>query len=324
MVNEKLTLENDKVFQEKWYHSIELFPGRFTNGRDYQNIALTRALLRGCELENMSCLDIGAADFLITLLLLRRGAKTVAAYDREDITKVESTKKVERAKLLKGIFNVNFDYIQGIGLSELPSKCKKLGSSPFDIVVFSGVLYHMFDPLAGLAIVRGLVRNGGLLVIETAAILDNSMAMHFNAEGRFGQGANYFQVSVECLDYLLRFLRLMPLDCIYFRQEKNQKKLGRVGIVCQAVDHCIPCQRDMWMRKSEQAGLMSNDFSEFLDWNHVMSNGLPDVKYKSQNKYLSFHQDTKTVNIFKTIQKSPRFRVDNPDEQIRLKLNAKW
>jgi 2-polyprenyl-3-methyl-5-hydroxy-6-metoxy-1,4-benzoquinol methylase len=190
-VDEKYTIEKlkeKKVFQEQWYHSIELLPGVFTRGYDMTNISLTREILKGCEIKDVSCLDIGAMDCMITTLLKRRGAAKVVAYDR-------SLDSEERVALVKDVLQLDFEYIRGMKFFDLPMN---LTQEVFDVVVFSGVLYHMFDPLAGLAIVRGLVRNGGLVVVETSAILNNVMAMYFNAGGRFYPKTNYWQICMSC------------------------------------------------------------------------------------------------------------------------------
>ena len=310
--------ELTRILKEPWYHSLELLPTVFTNGTDHANIAITRALLCGCEIEDMKCLDIGAEDFLITLLLLRRRANVVAAYDRKN--------KKEKADFLKTHFHVNFEYISGIHLSELSVKTRKLSISPFDVVIFSGVLYHMLAPLSGLALVRGLVRNGGLLVIETATVVSKTIAMYFNAKGRFYSHTTYWQISVECLDYLLRFLKLAPIDCLYlgrpetlFPDQPTERHVARVGIVCRAVEDCLPSEDDQWMSQA----LFDRDFCEFLDWNRVVTN-LPAVQYKIQNPSLVMRQDTQTVDIFRTIEQNRPLVIKNPDRQIRLQLSAQY
>ena len=321
MKNDDASVDSS-MLQEEWYHSIELSPDKFTKGVDFNNIALTRSLLRGCEVANMNCLDVGAMDFLITLLLLRRKANNVTAYDR--------LVNVRRADYLKKIFKFDFKYISGVSLSELASIYRKPGSTLFDVIVFSGVLYHMFDPLAGLATIRGLLRNGGILLIETSAIFHNIMCMYFNA-GKFYPYTNYWQITVECLDYLLRFIKLEPLDCVYFVQKEIEDtslshskslKLCRVCIACRAVDHCIPCEKDEWMKQSTR-GLFNNDFREFIDWGIVEDGSFSDVDYKIQNKNNIIRQDTGTINIFKTIQNSPCLEINDLNEQVRLRLNAK-
>ena len=42
----------------------------------------------------------------------------------------------------------------------------------FDIVVFFGVLYHLRYPQLGLARIRNVLKDGGLLLMETAILLD--------------------------------------------------------------------------------------------------------------------------------------------------------
>lgn len=53
-------------------------------------------------------------------------------------------------------------------MHELLAATKVRGQGPFDVVVFAGVLYHMIDPLAGMAIARSFLREGGIAVLETS------------------------------------------------------------------------------------------------------------------------------------------------------------
>jgi hypothetical protein len=68
-VTEKAVAE---ATQSDWYYSIALLPGRFTRGREFPNVALTRPLLRRCQVERQRCLDIGTMEGLIPVLLSRR------------------------------------------------------------------------------------------------------------------------------------------------------------------------------------------------------------------------------------------------------------
>src|SRR3954447_8947936 len=69
-------------FEQPWYYTVELAPGVFTDGRDRPNVALTRSLLRKVEIRpGIRCLDVGAEEGLVSILLERRGADVVA-YDR--------------------------------------------------------------------------------------------------------------------------------------------------------------------------------------------------------------------------------------------------
>ena len=64
----------------------------------------------------------------------------------------------------------------------------------FDVVNFSGVMYHMVDPLAGLAIARSFVREGGLLMLESAG------HGRTNTSARSTTAANCIRVTTSCLD----------------------------------------------------------------------------------------------------------------------------
>jgi hypothetical protein len=100
--------EDDK----KWYYSIELENGVTTKGNDHANLATTRSLLRAVAFEEQDCLDIGTQEAVIPILLKKGGAKRMVAYDRRDLS--------DRLANLQRIYGVNFDYIAGRQLTELP------------------------------------------------------------------------------------------------------------------------------------------------------------------------------------------------------------
>ena len=114
---------------------------------------MVRRLLELTDLRDARCLDIGTQEALIPVSLLRLGAKSVVAYDRLDLS--------ERIRLVQQAYGVEFEYIPGLQMDELQTALWKDRKSPLDVVVFSGVLYHMIDPLVGLCIARSLVREGG-------------------------------------------------------------------------------------------------------------------------------------------------------------------
>jgi SAM-dependent methyltransferase len=173
-----------------WYYSVELRPGVFTKGEDFPSAALPRAALSRAELKGWRCLDIGAMEGLITTVLCRRGAGRVIAYDRPTYT---------RSKLaaVRRAYETTFDFVDGIKLADLRPALRESGEAPFDLVVFSGVMYHMLDPLGGLAHARSLVRDGGLLILETSAIIDHEAIFAANRENRFG-GHAYLLPRFHC------------------------------------------------------------------------------------------------------------------------------
>jgi len=195
-------------FQD-WYYKIELEPSVVTDGKDYLGQIPIRLLLRGIDVAGQRCLDVGAMEGVMSILMERRQAARVVAYDRMP--------NDEKVKTVREKLGAKFEYVAGMELPDMPQAVSRDGSSLFDVVVCGGLLYHAFDPLTALCRVRGMVRPGGVLLLETAAVLEEGYGMYFNAEGAiYNACSNFWFPSVGCLDYLVRYLRLRPLDCMSF------------------------------------------------------------------------------------------------------------
>jgi SAM-dependent methyltransferase len=245
-----------------WYYSMEMEPGKLTPGQTFPNIALTRTLLRRADLNGQNCLDIGTMEGLIPILMQRRGARSVTAYDRPSAL-------TSRIAAVKNRFGADFDFVSGFALADLPAQ---LDHRTFDVVVMSGVLYHLFSPLSGLAIARGLVRNGGLMIVETAAIIADEPAMHWNSASRF-KGEAYFYPSVATLDYFARFLRMEIIDCAFLIWGTIDGLLiARVAFTCRAVMDVPADPDDRLIRGTYHTEV---DLLELLDWKRCVSSLAP-------------------------------------------------
>ena len=288
------------ILDSNWYHKIEFLPQVFCDGRDHGNLVITRSLLERCTVEGQKCLDIGAQDGLISILLQRRGAQRVVAYDRLN--------NVERIEFVKRFFDIKYDYLGGESLASLPERVREIGAHPFDIAIFSGVLYHMFDPMAGLAIVRSMVRDGGIVIIETAAIHDGEAQMHFNRAGRFYGGSNYWMISLGCLEYLCRLFRLAPIDFAYLkpRQAETGHALGRVAVACYAVPESLPTEDDTWMGRK----MFRADFDDLMRFSDQSESEIPEVGYRAPTDGLVRRPDTNTVDLAATAKSMPHTPTD--------------
>jgi SAM-dependent methyltransferase len=308
LLSSRETLVQSDSFRQEWYYRIELLEGVFTSGKKFPNVILTRKILGNIEVKDQSCIDIGSMEGLIPTLLKRRGANRVVAYDRR-------TDLTDRVNLVKVAYEVDFHYFRGMSLNNLPLILKTKKFLPFDIVIFSGVLYHMFDPFAGLATVRGMVRNGGILLLETAAVIDNTMAMYFNAGGRFYPRTNYFMISLDALDYMLRLLRLKPLDAIYFKQGKKLPggfQKCRVCIPSLAIAEPLGGKGDQWIKNNFQL-----DFNEFLCW-EALENKKPIINYRTFNRNMTIREDTASVDIYETVINTPGYPIKEEDKILKL------
>jgi SAM-dependent methyltransferase len=259
-----------------WYYSMEMEPGKLTPGQAFSNIGLTRTLLQRADLNGQNCLDIGTMEGLVPILMRRRGARNVTAYDRPSAL-------TSRIASVKKRFDVEFDFVSGFPLAELPVN---LGRRTFDVIVMSGVLYHLFSPLAGLAIARGLLRNGGLMIVETAAIIADEPAMYWNSASRF-KGQSYFYPSVACLDYFARFLHMEVIDCTYLEWGTIDGLLiARVAFACRAATDVPGDPDDHFIKGSFHTEV---DLAEHLDWKQCLST-LPPVAYDAPSWRTLRHQ----------------------------------
>jgi 2-polyprenyl-3-methyl-5-hydroxy-6-metoxy-1,4-benzoquinol methylase len=239
--------------QTPWYYSVEMEPGKLTSGQTFSNVALTRTLLQRTDLEGKDCLDIGTMEGLVPTLMKRRGASNVVAYDRPSAL-------TSRIEAVKDRFGVDFEFVSGVPLGGLAAR---LNHRTFDVVVMSGVLYHLFSPLSGLAFARGLLRNGGIMILETAAVIDDTPAMHWNANLRFF-GEAYFFPSLACLDYFVRFLRMEIIDCAYFETHRiDGLRTARVAFSCRAIDHPKGPSTDTFLQGTLHT---ETDVAEHLNW----------------------------------------------------------
>lgn len=80
--------------------------------------------------------------------------------------------------LSRDILNLDIDYKAPVSLQEMPGIFNELR---FDLVVMAGVLYHVLYPLNVLCICRELLKNNGLLLLETFYLYSESrLLMLFN------------------------------------------------------------------------------------------------------------------------------------------------
>jgi SAM-dependent methyltransferase len=241
-----------------WYYSVELVPGVITKGQYAPDLPmLPRLMLRRCAVNGMSCLDIGSMEGLVPVLLKRRGARDVLAVDYANHS---------LAKLLavQHYHGVDFGF-RKVGL--MYRLYEQIGPRGFDLINLSGLLYHVFSPLTLLAAARPLLKRGGLMVVSVPLTLDPGYVMDFNAGGRLQSEANTFWYpSARLFDYLLRYMRLEPIDLVFMPHAADaahgarEKPSGYTSIVCRAVDSA---DVDDWMRDSAST---SWEYRDLSDW----------------------------------------------------------
>ena len=272
-------LKNSSLYNGWWYYSVELMPGLVAQGIYPPDLPmLPRMMLKRCDVTGMSCLDLGSMEGLMPVLMRRGGAQAVLATDAIP----HCTEKMDA---VQHYYGVDFDY-KSVGL--MYDLGKKLRGRGFDLINCSGLLYHVFSPLLVLAGMRSLLKRNGLLIVSTNVILDDDYTMTFNNAGQMqSEGNTFWYTSIKLLDYLLRYLKLAPLECLFFPHTAIRsdvkyvfnKTSGYLSVLCRAVDHILPTREDEWMAES---AARSWEHRELADWKQAERQPLSDIKHTGQ------------------------------------------
>jgi 2-polyprenyl-3-methyl-5-hydroxy-6-metoxy-1,4-benzoquinol methylase len=230
--------EASKLLKETWYYRVQFTDDTWTEAQHFDSVALTRTLLSRIDLKDATVLDLGTMEGMIPILSHAAGAKRVTAYDR-------LTGYRQRVAFLQKLYRREFEYINGMSLAEFQTSRDTM----FDVVVFSGVLYHMFDPFSGLARAASLARPGGIFILETSAVVYDDCALHFNKAGRYYPGTTFFQPTPDALDNFLRFYGLSALDVEFQEQRTTPYPLIRIAIACRVGTKPLPDVGDKWMEE---------------------------------------------------------------------------
>ncbi len=74
--------------------------------------------------------------------------------------------------------DAEIEYLKNVQISNLR---EKVSDRRFDVMVCSGVLYHMLNPMQAFTCTRKLMNDGGFLIVETPVLLDETApVLRFN------------------------------------------------------------------------------------------------------------------------------------------------
>lgn len=148
-----------RMDDRSWFHAIEIRPGCLTPGHVLPN----PAYLDYPELQNLTgkrVLDIGAFDGGYTFMAESRGGE-VTAYDIQDPDH-------SGFNIAKDLLGSRAEHLLG---SVYDLRRERHGV--FDVVMYFGVFYHLFDPLRAFCNINSVLDEGGLLLFE-GAVLDHA------------------------------------------------------------------------------------------------------------------------------------------------------
>lgn len=152
-----------KINSHTWYHEIDFGNGLRSESkapeRDYHRKLwrFIEAQLDLIDFRGKSVIDIGCWDGYWSFYAERRGATEVLALD--DFT--QNWSNPTGIYLAKGLLKSKVEIIPDCSVYELGKLRRR-----FDIVLFLGVYYHLWDPFYAFAQVRHCCRAGAQVAVE--------------------------------------------------------------------------------------------------------------------------------------------------------------
>jgi tRNA (mo5U34)-methyltransferase len=146
-----------------WYHEFDFGNGLVARPRT-PFVSIHRELWRFIEAQldtvdfrGKTVLDIGCWDGYWSFYAERRGAKSILATD----DRTQNWSNGEGLLLARELYGSSVRVNQEVSVYELASLKEK-----FDIILFLGVYYHLFDPFLALAQIRHCCHNNSLVLID--------------------------------------------------------------------------------------------------------------------------------------------------------------
>jgi SAM-dependent methyltransferase len=197
--------------QYGWGHTIDFGPFRKEGLLDEAYLRIAGAFDEWAwwppRLDGMRVADVGCFTGGLSLLMAHRGAAVVYAVD-------EIPQHLAQCAFLARTFGLD-------AIRPLLRSAYRLGEdiapNSLDVILLSGVLYHMSDMLVGLYAMRELLKPGGLLLLQSSGVDDFT---HSYANfGRFVAG-RWWQPTGLCLQDMLGFMGYSD-SLIRFYQPNN-------------------------------------------------------------------------------------------------------
>jgi 2-polyprenyl-3-methyl-5-hydroxy-6-metoxy-1,4-benzoquinol methylase len=149
--------------------------------------------------------DVGCFTGALSVLMASRGDETVYAVD-------ELPEHLDQCRFLADTFG--FTTVRPV-LSSLYGLHEKIPAGSLDMILLSGVLYHLSDMLVGLYLLRGLLKPNGILIIATQAV-DDEQHSYANF-GRFCAGS-WWQPSALCIRDMCKFMGFSSPDVKFYQE----------------------------------------------------------------------------------------------------------
>jgi tRNA (mo5U34)-methyltransferase len=225
-----------------WFHSIDLGHGVTTPGlKSPEQLRVELDRLHLPDLRGKTFLDVGAWDGYFSFAAERAGATRVVALDHyvwkgtphgwED-RRHKLPPKQRGVELARRALRSEVEILVGdfttMDLGELDT---------FDVVLFSGVLYHLQDPIGALQRVAQVTEQ--LAVIETASIeipqlRDRALCEFYEKNELNDDSTNWWAPNAQALCGLCRAAGFVDVDIVWSGPPGGDEPLMRGRLVSHA------------------------------------------------------------------------------------------
>ena len=159
------------------------------------------------SLAGMLVADLGCFTGGHSVLMAQRGAERVYAVD-------ELSGHLRQCECLASSFGLS--QIETIESSVFRAD-EYIPEKSLDMIVLSGVLYHMSDMLVGLLMMHKLLKPGGLLIIETNGVDDDRRS--YANFGRY-YGGMWWQPSGLCVRDMCEHMGFEQVDVRFYKPDR--------------------------------------------------------------------------------------------------------
>lgn len=242
----------EKIDQLKWFHAID-FGDYISKGRMDNNVPPNYSLfgvyqfLEKIDVKEMTCLDVGAMSGIVSFILKQRGAPQVTATDLY---------KYDTFVLAREILGLDVEYRIGVRLKDLPTMFNK---GHFDLIILAGVIYHIFSPLEAIAICRNLLKENGLMLVETVMAEGEEPKLMLNTEMEdpiAQEKGTYLVPTMSCLNGMMKFCAMDVLGSV-----KIAGAARRITFLGRACKPSEVANRTEQLRKTHEQAIVTHNLT---------------------------------------------------------------
>ncbi|MCI4364361.1 MAG: class I SAM-dependent methyltransferase, partial [Thermoplasmata archaeon] len=199
-------VQRDLSVRFHWGHTHDFGTFQLSGRMGFRHLAVLSVFIDKLQaipiaLDHRKVLDIGCWTGGTSLLLAAMGAEVVAIEEANIYVKALAYQKLA--------FGVKELDPRSLSLYDLDAPEYQ---DAFDVALFSGVIYHLTDPVVGLRLVYNTLKEGGVCLVETAAKSSRasvctyegpSVVTRGNRRGRNRGGWNWFVPSRAALVHMM-------------------------------------------------------------------------------------------------------------------------